>query len=250
MDIPTDTLHLGVSLVPPPATAITKHQLTMSDNHRVQKQSQSDAAHRAYIKTKYNPSALDLQRQQLSSLLKNPSKPVHVPAPGATLEQRKRELSPPPEIVSNVAGSSAGAGSGEFHVYKHARRKEFARLALFEEEEAAERQAAEFKNKQDEWAERDRKKTEKNRKRRMKRGGNGNKKINNNSSSSGDKQQQQEKKPAITSTTEEKDPKNGGLTQGDKQAAHEQLNKPAEPLIEAPAAVIEPSGIEIIDDDF
>lgn len=216
----------------------------MSDNHRVQKQSQSDAAHRAYLKTKYNPSALDLQRQQLTSLLKNPSKPVHIPAPGATLEQRKRELSPPPEIVSNVAGSSAGAGSGEFHVYKHARRKEFARLALFEEEAAAEREAAEFKNKQDEWAERDHKKTEKNRKRRMKRGTNGNKKI----SSRGDKQQ--EKKLATAVTAEEKGPKDGELVKSNEPAAQEQLNKPTKPVIENSAAVIKPSGIEIIDDDF
>ncbi|KAF5094407.1 hypothetical protein D0Z00_003557 [Geotrichum galactomycetum] len=221
----------------------------MPDNHRVQKQSQSDAAHRAYLKTKYNPSALDLQRQQLTSLLKNPSKPVHIPAPGATLEQRKRELSPPPEIVSNVAGSSAGAGSGEFHVYKHARRKEFARLALFEEEAAAERDAAEFKNKQDEWAERDRKKTEKNRKRRMKRGTNSNKKINT-SSNSGDKPQQQDKKLATTLTAEEKGPKDGELAKNNEPAAQEQLNKPAEPVIEISAAVIKPSGIEIIDDDF
>jgi hypothetical protein len=224
----------------------------MSDNHRVQKQSQSDAAHRAYIKAKYNPSALDLQRQQLTSLLKNPSKPVHIPVPGVTLEQRKRELSPPPEIVSNVAGSSAGAGSGEFHVYKHARRKEFARLALFEEEAAAERDAAEFKNKQNEWAERDQKKTEKNRKRRMKRGANGNKKINNNSNSSSDKQQQhqQEKKLATVSTAEDKGLKDGKLSKSNELNVQEQPNKPAELVIEAPATVIKPSGIEIIDDDF
>ena len=30
------------------------------------------------------------------------------------------------------AGSSAGAGSGEFHVYRHLRRKEFARQRFIE----------------------------------------------------------------------------------------------------------------------
>ena len=38
----------------------------------------------------------------------------------------------PPEFVRNVVGSSAGAGSGEFHIYRHGRRKEYARIAQME----------------------------------------------------------------------------------------------------------------------
>jgi PRKR-interacting protein 1-like protein len=33
-----------------------------------------------------------------------------------------------------MTGSSAGAGSGEFHVYRHLRRKEYARQRFIEEQ--------------------------------------------------------------------------------------------------------------------
>ena len=35
--------------------------------------------------------------------------------------------------MKNVQGSSAGAGSGEFHVYKASRRREYERLKLLED---------------------------------------------------------------------------------------------------------------------
>ena len=50
--------------------------------------------------------------------------------------QRKRGFSAAPEFVRNVMGSSAGAGSGEFHVYRHIRRRENARLKYIAEEAA------------------------------------------------------------------------------------------------------------------
>lgn len=75
------------------------------------------------IKTPY-----DYQRLKLEKLMKNPEKPVVIP------DRLKDKKSPHvPEFVRNVMGSSAGAGSGEFHVYRHLRRKEYARQKHIQE---------------------------------------------------------------------------------------------------------------------
>ncbi|PSN54610.1 PRKR-interacting protein 1 [Blattella germanica] len=70
----------------------------------------------------------DLQRLKLDKLMKNPEKPAPIP-------EKPREKNTPhvPDFVRNVMGSSAGAGSGEFHVYRHLRRKEYARQKFIQE---------------------------------------------------------------------------------------------------------------------
>lgn len=99
--------------------------------------------------------------------MKDPTKEVKLPAPSK--HKTVASLMPPPEIVANVQGSSAGAGSGEFHVYKAARRREYERVRLMEEELKKETQDAEFARKREEARRKDEEKTEKNRKRREKR---------------------------------------------------------------------------------
>lgn len=46
-------------------------------------------------------------------------------------------------------GSSAGAGSGEFHVYRHLRRKEYARQKYLKMQSETERLNEEFKDRQE-----------------------------------------------------------------------------------------------------
>ncbi|CAH0398288.1 unnamed protein product [Chilo suppressalis] len=86
--------------------------------------------------------ATDLQRLKLEKLMKNPEKPVVLPDP-----PRQKSLAPPPDFVRNVMGSSAGAGSGEFHVYRHLRRKEYARQKFIQEKSEKEKLDDEYHTK-------------------------------------------------------------------------------------------------------
>ena len=72
---------------------------------------------------------VERQKQQLEKLLKDPSKPAYVPPP-----PKEKTIRPAREMMKNVQGSSAGAGSGEFHVYKASRRREYERLKLMDEQ--------------------------------------------------------------------------------------------------------------------
>ena len=114
-----------------------------------------------------NLSAAEILRKQLDQLQKNPEKAIK----DVDIKERKRkkELSPPPEFVMNVKGSSAGAGSGEFHVYKEARRKEFERIKMFEEERKKEEEELDFGRRKSEAQKKDEARTERNRLKRNKR---------------------------------------------------------------------------------
>mmetsp|Transcript_12169 Transcript_12169/g.22800 ORF Transcript_12169/g.22800 Transcript_12169/m.22800 type:complete len:233 (-) Transcript_12169:98-796(-) len=78
-------------------------------------------------------------------------------ATGGTLQTEK---------VYNPYGSTAGAGSGEFHIYRHARAREQQRLKALDEAEQDQTEAVEFQQKVQEWKAEEEKRLEKKRKKR------------------------------------------------------------------------------------
>jgi hypothetical protein len=112
-----------------------------------------------------NLSPASEQRFHLESLLAKPDQEIHIPTPA----DRKELL--PPDILLNIQGSSAGAGSGEFHVYKAARKREFERIRKFEEEIEREEREKEFLKEREERDRAQAEKTAKNRRKREKKKG-------------------------------------------------------------------------------
>ncbi|KAI9096451.1 hypothetical protein DFS34DRAFT_140514 [Phlyctochytrium arcticum] len=108
--------------------------------------------------------ALEAQALKIERLMSRVDKPVLLPE-----RNDKVSLKPPPEFVRNVQGSSAGAGSGEFHVYRALRRKEYARQRLLENEGKEEREREEHQRKIAEIKLKEESKTAKNREKRLKR---------------------------------------------------------------------------------
>ncbi|KAI1652169.1 uncharacterized protein F4817DRAFT_322361 [Daldinia loculata] len=106
------------------------------------------------------------QAHVVEALFSKPDQEIRIP--DASVASRKRDLPPPPEIVTNVQGSSAGAGSGEFHVYKASRRREYERLRRMDEEVSQEKAKEEFEKSREEREKRDDEKTRRNREKREK----------------------------------------------------------------------------------
>ncbi|PYI21248.1 hypothetical protein BO99DRAFT_292330, partial [Aspergillus violaceofuscus CBS 115571] len=107
------------------------------------------------------------QASQIETLMRDPTREIHLPSQKPP--RTAGSLPPPPEIVANVQGSSAGAGSGEFHVYKASRRREYERLRLMQSEVVREQEDEAWARKQAETKRRDEERTDKNRRRREKK---------------------------------------------------------------------------------
>jgi len=71
---------------------------------------------------------------QLSKLFANPDREIEMPQPRVepVYEVKEKEIRPTNDVIKNIQASSAAAGSGEFHVYKHSRRREAERIKNME----------------------------------------------------------------------------------------------------------------------
>ena len=110
--------------------------------------------------------AYDVQKIRLDKLMENIDKPIVIPERTEGSGRKQRDA---PEFVRNVMGSSAGAGSGEFHVYRHLRRKEYARQRGIEEEARREELDDKFKQQLDQHKKEAEERTEKKRLKRLKK---------------------------------------------------------------------------------
>ncbi|KAL9623506.1 MAG: hypothetical protein Q9160_002187 [Pyrenula sp. 1 TL-2023] len=126
--------------------------------------SQDPRSHRPLKRRALTPTSATAS--EISVLMSDPSRPLDLP-PSSTANGKT--LAPPPEIVANVQGSSAGAGSGEFHVYKAGRRREYERLRLMDEEVRKEKEKGEWEEEQEERRRGDEERMKKNREKREKK---------------------------------------------------------------------------------
>ncbi|KAI8929872.1 hypothetical protein BC831DRAFT_441373 [Entophlyctis helioformis] len=142
----------------------------------------ADHERRKRIKT-----PLEIQKAQLERLMERVDKPVVIP------ERRKADKVVDPKdtktLVRNVQGSSAGAGSGDFHVYRALRRKEYARVKALDEAAKKEEEEQEYQKRMDAIRQQEAERTDKNRAKRQKRKQRGNDKGKDKKQAAGPKQQ-------------------------------------------------------------
>ncbi|KAK7206689.1 hypothetical protein BZA70DRAFT_288158 [Myxozyma melibiosi] len=153
-------------MAPPPGGVLVTNEIkARRHGSQASTTDATDDEPRPAKKSRVSTDPYDTLRAQLDTLSKRPDKPIVIPRPPSPSSL----LPPPPEIVKNVQGSSAGAGSGEFHVYKQARRREMERTAIFEQQRKKDTEMAEFEEKKKQLEAMDRERTERNREKRRKR---------------------------------------------------------------------------------
>ncbi|KAM5351895.1 hypothetical protein ACJ41O_004618 [Fusarium nematophilum] len=122
-------------------------------------------SHRPTKKRALTP--VSAQAASVEALFAKPDQNIRIPDSSSSAAAGTFRAAPP-EIVTNVQGSSAGAGSGEFHVYKASRRREYERLRDMDRDLRREKDREEFDKDKADRDRRDEERTRKNREKREK----------------------------------------------------------------------------------
>ncbi|KAM4059102.1 hypothetical protein HRG_008030 [Hirsutella rhossiliensis] len=120
-------------------------------------------SHRPTKKRALSPASA--QAASVDALFAKPDREIRLP-PSASSDLARPRRPGPPEIITNVQGSSAGAGSGEFHVYKASRRREYERLRDMDADLRRQKHREQFDSERTQRERRDEEKTRKNREKR------------------------------------------------------------------------------------
>ncbi|CAF0845240.1 unnamed protein product [Rotaria sp. Silwood1] len=109
---------------------------------------------------------VEVQKARLERLMKNVEKPVFIPE---TKDMKPPRAFQPHEFVRNVMGASAGAGSGEFDIYRGCRRRQMIREAFLSREAKEKEANAEWVKKVETNKQKAETQTAKKRRKRLKR---------------------------------------------------------------------------------
>nr|KAJ3421953.1 hypothetical protein HK105_001720 [Polyrhizophydium stewartii] len=109
---------------------------------------------------------LEAQRAQLERLMQRVDREIVLPKRPSDKPSQRRDPDAGPR---NIQGSSAGAGSGDFHVYRAMRRKENNRLRELDEAARKEQEKREYEERMQAIRDKEAIKTNKNRLKRLKR---------------------------------------------------------------------------------
>ncbi|KAI8829372.1 hypothetical protein BJ741DRAFT_623187 [Chytriomyces cf. hyalinus JEL632] len=138
--------------------------------------------------------ALDIAKMKVDRLMERVDKPIILPESRRNKEAKVRA---PTDFVRNVQGSSAGAGSGEFHVYRNLRRKEFARLKAMDVKDKMEKDKSEYEQRIESARLAEEEKTAKRRQKRRKRNVKGKKGAGKNADAESESESEKDEKEEV-----------------------------------------------------